>query len=378
MQLPLLSSHVTNTYAVQHPSTAVAGSSARANSLQGNVERPMGGAKEPVSQQTEHRSNFIEELPEQSSLSGDLWSRSKTPLDTDQLSFTSALTNLDVKRSFHDLGSHNTDFEHFSLDRGAQATTNQPTKVTLKRIQVEVTKSPAYAKKHNLSDYFSMSTTEAAFIPNPPSQAPPPRSSGRGQTLSVSTEADRRSSITSHARADDIPDSSLLPLTAASAYLQEARSAAPTTLRTSAAKPHTAGSSTATSSSSLLAPRAFGLGPPPLIQPAPPPPAPASLTPPSGGPAVPNARHSSLDTTGLKPIAKMFVECCHCRFYQDMPSRVYEAMARPEDTVRDKRLGVSGQVTTCVKCPWCSHNMSTQCCAGYAAVVYLREKLHGV
>ncbi|ROV96353.1 hypothetical protein VPNG_09043 [Cytospora leucostoma] len=261
MQLPLLSSHVTNTYAVQHPSTAVAGSSARANSLQGNVERPRGGAKEPVSQQTVHRSNFIEEIPEQSSLSGDLWSRSKTPLDTDQLSFTSALTNLDVKRSFHDLGSYNTDFEPFSLDRGAQATTNQPTKVTLKRIQVEVTKSPAYAKKHNLSDYFSMSTTEAAFIPNPSAQAPPPR---------------------------------------------------------------------------------------------------------------------SLDTTGLKPIAKMFVECCHCRFYQDMPSRVYEAMARPEDTVRDKRLGVSGQVTTCVKCPWCSHNMSTQCCAGYAAVVYLREKLHGV
>ena len=88
-------------------------------------------------------------------------------------------------------------------------------------------------------------------------------------------------------------------------------------------------------------------------------------------------RHSNLDTTGLKPLAKMFVECCSCKFYQDMPSRVYEAMARPEDTVRDKRLGVSGQVTTCVKCPWCSHNMSTQCCAGYAAVVYLREKLHG-
>lgn len=103
----------------------------------------------------------------------------------------------------------------------------------------------------------------------------------------------------------------------------------------------------------------------------------ASHPKPSGGPAIPSPRHSNLDTTGLKPIAKMFVECCSCKFYQDMPSRVYEAMARPEDTVRDKRLGVSGQVTTCVKCPWCSHNMSTQCCAGYAAVVYLREKLHG-
>lgn len=77
------------------------------------------------------------------------------------------------------------------------------------------------------------------------------------------------------------------------------------------------------------------------------------------------------------PISKMLVECCHCKFYHDMPSRVYEAMARPDDVVKDKILGVSGQVTTCVKCPWCAHNMSTVCCAGYAAVVYLREKLHG-
>ena len=76
------------------------------------------------------------------------------------------------------------------------------------------------------------------------------------------------------------------------------------------------------------------------------------------------------------PVAKMLVECCHCKFYLDMPSRVYECMVQPEGTVEDPKLGVHGIVTRFVKCPWCSHAMTTRCCAGYAAVVYLKEKLH--
>jgi hypothetical protein len=75
-------------------------------------------------------------------------------------------------------------------------------------------------------------------------------------------------------------------------------------------------------------------------------------------------------------VAKVFVECCHCKFYLDMPSRVYECMVQPEGTVEDPDLGVHGVVTRFVKCPWCSHAMTTRCCAGYAAVVYLKEKLH--
>ncbi|ERS98682.1 hypothetical protein HMPREF1624_05469 [Sporothrix schenckii ATCC 58251] len=81
-------------------------------------------------------------------------------------------------------------------------------------------------------------------------------------------------------------------------------------------------------------------------------------------------------TPQSKPMAKMLVECCNCKFYHDMPSRVYECMAQPDAVVTDRDLGVSGAITTMVKCPWCSHNMSTQCCAGYAAVVYLKERLH--
>ncbi|KAI0169830.1 hypothetical protein GGR52DRAFT_581082 [Hypoxylon sp. FL1284] len=78
-----------------------------------------------------------------------------------------------------------------------------------------------------------------------------------------------------------------------------------------------------------------------------------------------------------EPRAKMLVECCSCKFFHDMPSRVYECMAKPDSLVEDKLLGVSATVTTMVKCPWCAHGMSAQCCAGYAAVIYLKEKLHG-
>ncbi|KAK0748255.1 hypothetical protein B0T21DRAFT_380133 [Apiosordaria backusii] len=78
----------------------------------------------------------------------------------------------------------------------------------------------------------------------------------------------------------------------------------------------------------------------------------------------------------MAPIAKMFVECCSCKFYHDMPSKIYECMAKPDAVVEDRNLGISGAITTAVKCPWCQHSMSTGCCSGYAAVVYLKEKLH--
>ncbi|KAK3335406.1 hypothetical protein B0T19DRAFT_7154 [Cercophora scortea] len=78
----------------------------------------------------------------------------------------------------------------------------------------------------------------------------------------------------------------------------------------------------------------------------------------------------------VTPLAKMLVECCSCKFYHDLPSKVYECMAKPDAVVEDRTLGISGAITTMVKCPWCQHNMSTKCCAGYAAVVYLKEKLH--
>jgi hypothetical protein len=97
--------------------------------------------------------------------------------------------------------------------------------------------------------------------------------------------------------------------------------------------------------------------------------------------AIPRSLRASGVSAGRKegefePIAKMFVECCHCKFFHDMPSRVYECMAHPDATVEDAQLGVSGAISTVVNCPWCRHGMTTQCCAGYAAVVQLKERLH--
>jgi hypothetical protein len=78
----------------------------------------------------------------------------------------------------------------------------------------------------------------------------------------------------------------------------------------------------------------------------------------------------------VEPIAKVLVECCGCKFFHDMPSKLYECMAQPDGVVEDRRLGVSGAVSTTVRCPWCAHGMTRRCCAGYAAVVYLNERLH--
>ncbi|KAI6713570.1 hypothetical protein JHW43_003925 [Diplocarpon mali] len=80
--------------------------------------------------------------------------------------------------------------------------------------------------------------------------------------------------------------------------------------------------------------------------------------------------------TGPDPIAKMLVVCCSCKYFHDMPSKVYACMVKPDDVVTDQDLGVSGIISTSVKCPWCGHGMRTTCCAGYAAVVYLSERLH--
>ncbi len=79
----------------------------------------------------------------------------------------------------------------------------------------------------------------------------------------------------------------------------------------------------------------------------------------------------------LKPLAKMFVICCKCQFWHDLPSKVYEAMAKPRKILEDEVVGATeGNVETRVKCPWCNHFMSTTCCAGWTTVVYLHERHH--
>ncbi|KAK0391704.1 hypothetical protein NLU13_1203 [Sarocladium strictum] len=81
--------------------------------------------------------------------------------------------------------------------------------------------------------------------------------------------------------------------------------------------------------------------------------------------------------TGSEPLAKMFVECCGCRYYHDMPSKLYEAMSNPEGALGGPgEFAHSSVVSMTVRCPWCQHDMSTRCCAGLAAMVYVKERLH--
>ncbi|TWU76245.1 hypothetical protein ED733_004819 [Metarhizium rileyi] len=91
-------------------------------------------------------------------------------------------------------------------------------------------------------------------------------------------------------------------------------------------------------------------------------------------------RHKStplLSMTDREPIAKVFVECCSCKYYHDMPSNLYEAMANPEGMLNSAdKCGFAGALSMTVKCAWCRHEMSTRCCAGLAATLYIKERLH--
>ena len=85
-----------------------------------------------------------------------------------------------------------------------------------------------------------------------------------------------------------------------------------------------------------------------------------------------------------KPMAKLFVICCKCKFWHDLPSKLYEAMALPKELHKDENVAAGkgkGQVAgarleTAVKCPWCEHAMTTWCCQGWTTVVYLHERHH--
>jgi len=150
----------------------------------------------------------------------------------------------------------------------------------------------------------------------------------------------------------------------------------------------------------------------------------SSLTPTPTLSLVPKGKEPQ-EALNTKPLGKMFVICCGCKYWHDMPSRLYEAMALPRkigavdgapESVGAKRISadpkrssvdvkgfgelwrgkgkedkgkgkakeeesgkgkaVEGKVYTTVKCPWCEHGMSTACCAGWTAIVYLHERHH--
>ncbi|KAK2592087.1 hypothetical protein QQS21_010223 [Conoideocrella luteorostrata] len=91
-------------------------------------------------------------------------------------------------------------------------------------------------------------------------------------------------------------------------------------------------------------------------------------------------RHKStplLSSSDREPISKVFVECCSCKHYHDMPSKLYEAMANPGGTLSSAdKYGFCGALSMTVQCSWCKHEMSIRCCAGLASTLYIKERLH--
>ena len=78
-----------------------------------------------------------------------------------------------------------------------------------------------------------------------------------------------------------------------------------------------------------------------------------------------------------KPVAKLFVVCCKCKFWHDLPSKLYEAMALPKELHKAEEGKLTGaRLETAVRCPWCEHAMTTFCCQGWTTVVYLHERHH--
>lgn len=71
-----------------------------------------------------------------------------------------------------------------------------------------------------------------------------------------------------------------------------------------------------------------------------------------------NSRNSSAP----KPLGKLFVVCCNCEYWHDLPSQMYYEM---------HERGCS------VKCVYCLHGMEVKCCSGYSCTVYVLEKHHG-
>ena len=92
-------------------------------------------------------------------------------------------------------------------------------------------------------------------------------------------------------------------------------------------------------------------------------------------------KHTMSDTRmcSREPLAKVFIECCGCHYFHDLPSRLYTRMSDSDRVVEAQKSSgviVHGVVVKSVQCPWCGHEMTRRCCAGYAASIRFEERLH--
>lgn len=79
---------------------------------------------------------------------------------------------------------------------------------------------------------------------------------------------------------------------------------------------------------------------------------------------------------GAKQLEKILVRCCGCGYFHDLPHRIYERMIIGFEGSLEAKEDASRGEDKHEKCPWCRHGMDVRCCAGYVAVVQLKERLH--
>ncbi|KAL8779689.1 MAG: hypothetical protein Q9213_006814 [Squamulea squamosa] len=87
-----------------------------------------------------------------------------------------------------------------------------------------------------------------------------------------------------------------------------------------------------------------------------------------GAPNVFGRTPTPSESVNAKPMAKLFVICCKCNYWHDLPSHLYEAMCTPKDLTRDpggkgegpktldvkdgKKKVTEATLETMVACPW--------------------------
>ncbi|KAJ9304374.1 hypothetical protein DTO217A2_6100 [Paecilomyces variotii] len=118
-----------------------------------------------------------------------------------------------------------------------------------------------------------------------------------------------------------------------------------------------------------------------------------------------SSNHNNRKATALqqspKSLAKIFVICCHCKFWHDIPSKIYATLALPDHyhhhhnnsnnsrpssqrtsstsplvPLNQRSNSIPNSNSRSVKCCWCNHNMNKSCCEGWTTIVYKHERLH--
>ena len=96
----------------------------------------------------------------------------------------------------------------------------------------------------------------------------------------------------------------------------------------------------------------------------------------SEGTATSPREKQSHPASEAEPLSKILVRCCGCGYFHDVPHTIYDRMTAELEEPLQGQDERSEQKEKHVRCPWCRHVLGVKCCAGYVALVQLKERLH--